>query len=469
MTKSTRRFRKKIPRKPSAMKELSDSSSHVLDCGSPNEMPLPLFTATASREDSEEWTPVQLEQIDLANKLNEYINSFQKKLIGLSFTPSDRELVILFIMYLHPRWRRFVEPMELSCSTWIEAAAYAKLHCGRISAMLGCEKIGSSCIFNTPESRALRDSGYFAPETPLTDDLSSSNQSESTPDKADKLVNNININPDDLEDSKSDSAASMSAISSTSTTTNVKQHSNDLENGQKEDLKVEKPDSMIEESIVNESIEDKHNHKLEDTNSIEERQNGGEECGELENGQINGYLEQQSDISKEIKPHQTVKNKKTYKANTVYAKQHIDATNLIVNLIPSDYDNIHFMFIEIPIKEMEVKTILAKFSFESSVISIDCVRRLGLEWNENGSKIKTNLGSVEALGDLALPFAHPENPEKMELEVKAFVLPKIFGGIADLVLGADFFFKYQPVLNVKTRTIHFFGKEAPYTVKRLGS
>lgn len=310
----------------------------IKDTESSDDQSLPNFTTTASKEDSQEWTPAQLEQIELADKLHEYINSFQKKLLGLNFTPSDRELVILFIMYLHPRWRRFVEPMELSCSTWIEAAAYAKLHCGRVSAMLGCEKIGSDCIFNTPESRALRDSNYFAPEQ-------------------------------DIKEKETPAGFS------------------------KKPAKTEFRDPLVD-----------------------------------------AY-----------------------------------ASTAIINAIPKAHKGINLTFLNLPVNGKTVKALIAKSSWQRSAISIDCAERLGLEMDDRTDLIaETDFGCAYTLGEALLTFHHPADPENLMGNIQLLVLPKIYGGSVELVLGADFFFLHQPVvLNIKKRAIYFLGKETPYIVEQL--
>ncbi|KAI7889527.1 uncharacterized protein EV154DRAFT_514516 [Mucor mucedo] len=113
------------------------------------------------KEPSVTWTPLQLEQAELAKQLETYINEFKQKLQWLNFKPTNRELVTLFVMNLHPRFKRLVEPLVPTYATWEDAAEFSRLHCTRISVILGCERHDSDMIFRSPESKALISSGYF--------------------------------------------------------------------------------------------------------------------------------------------------------------------------------------------------------------------------------------------------------------------------------------------------------------------
>lgn len=113
------------------------------------------------KEHTVTWTPLQIEQADLAKQLETYIYEFKQKLQWLNFEPANRELVILFVMNLHPRFKRLVEPLVPTYATWEDAAEFAKLHCTRISVILGCERHDSDMIFRSLESKALISSGYF--------------------------------------------------------------------------------------------------------------------------------------------------------------------------------------------------------------------------------------------------------------------------------------------------------------------
>jgi hypothetical protein len=420
----------------------------------------------STRQDSveQEWTPLQQEQIDLAKKLDSYISEFQKKLLRLNFTPSPRELVILFIMNLHPRWRRLVEPVELSCSSWVEAAAFARLHCARVSAILGCEQNEADAIFKSPETRALRDSGYFAPESsPIAqqqEQRKSGNVSDIMSSQEQHLVEKIISYREKPPSKPTNVAKSCSEASSSSSTTSQ--------------AVAKQPVISKEGELGNITTKTEPETKKAE---VKEAEPSASTSVELASDSTSSSLLTNEAV--QIKVQQTVKNKKSKEKNNTMLQyespfsatvDHEDPNShdqSICNQVPPEHAGVNLAFLELTINGKKVKGLLAKLRWGSSAMSLDCVKRLGLTMKKSDYfGINTDFGYADSIGFLTLPIVHPADPNTTsEMEIQ--VLPQIYGGKVDLVLGADFFHYHNPTLNIRTRAIRFLDKETPYIVGQI--
>lgn len=461
----------------------------------------------------DQWTPLQLEQIELAKQLDLYIGNFQRKLLLLNFKPTERELIILFIMSLHPRWRRFIEPVELSFTTWLDAAKYARRHCRRVSAMLGCETDEQEAFFKTTESKALRDSGYFSPNFSLSEN--SSIQKLLIPAQQQKEIDQIlqrvpipSLNSavssakSTPEVSKQNTAKVIPETSKQATTPEASKSSKAApeaskpvkatpETSKPAKTSTESPKPTPETSKPTKSTPEK---TAEQSNS---QQDKAQEYldkvlenafrNELRNEIVSKYTEEIDLITKQIvKPGNEMvtsangKDKEvlvpiTRADNSVHVaripvmreEDVIDGTNKILDTIPDEHKGVNLTFLELTVNGKKVRALLAKLRWGSSAISKECADRLGLPVRMSDDFcINTDFGYVDADGDMDLPIVHPADP-KLKKMLRVCILPKIYGGKVDLVLGADFFFFFQPTLNIKQRTISFLGKETPYLVNQL--
>jgi hypothetical protein len=483
-------------------------------------------TTTQQSPPQKEYTPMQLEQAELAKQLDIYISEFQQKQLALNFQPSDRELVVLFIMHLHPRFRRFVEPAELSCTSWIEAAAFARYHCTRISAILGCERHDSDPMFTSPEARALIDSGYF---------VSSNSPSASMYSGATKAIQHLLKN----EENKLAVAAGESTASSNSSS-NV---GNKTAAGTAAAAETSTSSSSSSSGAAAVVISNEENtQKEEEETLISSRSSSNKEkekeivmAGPSQNSWLS-TLDNNAEKFKEILPELKVKEqaeKETATAvkssspksltadtstaaatatNTVAKPNSISSTatassamtksevqarinqavkakkekekeqkekflyqvksnpsnpDSICYRVPKEHGGINLTFLELTVNGKQVKGLLAKLRWGSSAMSFECVKRLGLTMKETDNFcIHTDFGYEDTIGILKLPIVHPADPTiKSEMEIQ--VLPLIYGGKVDLVLGADFFYFFQPTLNIKTRAIRFLDRETPYIVSKI--
>ncbi|KAI7902412.1 uncharacterized protein BX663DRAFT_74800 [Cokeromyces recurvatus] len=440
------RTKKRAVTKPSSNKSINLKLGHFQ---APEQQ-----TPIESQFESKEWTPIQKEQIKLAKQLDEYISEFQQKLLLLNFLPSDRELVILFIMNLHPRWRRMVEHMELSCPSWLEVAALARMHCARVSAILGCEDLNSSTtIFKSPESRALRDSGYFVPDTCVSaaqkkqtiNSIKHLLISEEKQQQIEKIFNDMSLNESQLEQ---------------------KQQS-EVKKGQsreKENSKAKEQDSNKDKWTVGSStssISDNPSNTL-DASSV----TNNDVSDTSPNSSLSSTVSKSGPSKIDIK---TTKNSKKKNIITIPAPV-VDLTEnpRILTHVPPEHSGVNLTFLELPINGQKVKGLLAKMRWGSSAISLDCVQRLGLPMQKSDNfGINTDFGYIDSIGILILPIHHPADPQNITSKMEIQVLPSIYGGKVDLVLGADFFHFYNPTLNIISRCIQFLGKETPYIVEKI--
>lgn len=454
------------------------------------------------KQDNQNWTPMQLEQMELSNKLDNYISGFQKKLLRLNFQPSNRELVILFIMNLHPRWRRMVEPVELSCSSWVEAAAFARLHCARVSAILGCEN-RADAIFKTSEVRALRDSGYFAPDD--------AGLKSHTPESIAHLVSPEEGNDSEKSDADNRSGSSSPTVpvyynntmtvspippttsTPTSTTPPVKPASIETPTDQNQSISLPKKavedkesksagkekalpsaSPSVSQSSISESSQtlkpDVKDASTAAPNTTTTTATASSSSSPPTKAQMQAKVQQaiknRKEKEKEKKAHTQMQQQMKHleKMSTIAP----DQMGTVLTNIPKQHLGVNLTFLELPVNGKKVKGLLAKLSWGSSAISVDCAQRLGLKMKPSDHLcINTDFGYVDSVGILTLPIHHPADPSKTRSEMDIQVLPMIYGGKVDLVLGADFFCFYNPTLNIRTRAICFLEKETPYIVEKL--
>ncbi|CAO3648710.1 unnamed protein product [Mucor hiemalis] len=405
------------------------------------------------------WTPLQVEQTQLAKELDLYITEFQQKALRLNFKPSDCELVILFITNLHPRFRRYVEPAELSCSTWIEAAAFARLHCTRISVIMGCERHDKDPMFRSPESKALIDSGYFVSSSSPSSCLYTGEEG------IQHLLSPTEVNTKSEEVSPVKAERSITESASISESSSSRQQSKEsITTDSSTTVKTSKEVTTTEEvkNVVNGDIP---------LAALSIMENNAHELMEmLYNPEEPEKVEGQQTKTVTAKSKKDKEKDKQYllpRVTAVKSNGSLSNSQSICYRVPEEHSGVNLTFLELEVNNKKVKGLLAKVRWGSSAIGLDCVKRLGLQMKEtNNFCIYTDFGYEDSIGILKLPIVHPADSSiKSEMEIQ--VLPQIYGGNVELVLGADFFYYFNPVLNIKTRAIHFLGKEAPYHVATI--
>ncbi|KAI8645495.1 acyl-CoA dehydrogenase/oxidase [Parasitella parasitica] len=429
MVQKVRKSKKKVDSKPNTSNNATSLTSRS------QKQP------TSSGEDelepnNQEWTPIQLEQIELSKKLDNYIGGFQKKVLRLNFQPSNRELVILFIMNLHPRWRRMVEPVELSCSTWVEAAAFARLHCARVSAILGCES-RSDAIFKTSDSKALRDSGYFAPDNSeqkfdtsvsishllKPEDDTTCDQSD-TENKTESLPLPVTAATNPVASSSAPEPASAPPPGDQKQSLNESKKTAD----DASDAKAAAKDRVKASSAVSSSTS--HSSTSESSQASKPDARGAA-------APSSSSLHTKAQIPTTVQP--ATKNRKEKKAQNQLQQQKKqlekmsaitpDQMGTLLTNVPEKHLGVNLTFLELPINGKKVKGLLAKMSWGSSAISIECATRLGLEMKPNDYLcICTDFGYVDSVGVLTLPIHHPADPTSTKSEMDIQVLPMIYGG-----------------------------------------
>ncbi|CAO3702147.1 unnamed protein product [Rhizopus stolonifer] len=398
------------------------------------------------------YTPVQLEQTKLSKQLESYIKNLKQK-----------ELIVLFVANLHPRWKRLVEPVEYSFKNWEDAADVASYHCIRLSALLGSERNDASQLFTSQDSIDILQSGYFASET--------------NPDvERHPRENSIQhlISP-----TLSISTAKKTTLSPTIVPTPIinverkdkaKDKSREKEKGKERELekakdkektieKEAKPVKKTEEKEVEKTEKLKQEVKKEAPESEKKKVSIESTQGERNVQAIEDIPKQQANTPKKS-PKKA--SKEINKGNTV------DHTGTSVCYkVPECYKDVNLMFLNLNVNGKDVKGLLSKLSWGCSAISLDCSRNLGLPIVTSDSYcINTEFGMVDSLGFVNLPIMHPADPN-IKSVLTTHVLPLIYNGKVDLILGSDFFFKFKPTLNIRQRAIKFLDKEAPYFVHSL--
>ncbi|KAI8967899.1 hypothetical protein BDF20DRAFT_897710 [Mycotypha africana] len=433
-------------------------------------------SAQRNSPDSALWTPIQLEQMKLSKQLDNYIESFKVKLAQLNFSPTNRELVILFIMNLHPRWRRLVEPLEVWCNEWLEAAAFARLHCERVSAILGCESIDStmannSDLFSSPESKALRDSHYFAfTDCPsnIQKDMSSVEhlllKKETTAEPEEEKVRALSETSIPLHLKIAAKAfqkpmkPSISSCSSASNASNASQLTTvDNDNAKKNKAKettqskrknntntsessqapTAKAATAIQKSnICLDQQSQSHNKPMHAASKIESSKQSDIQKGASnlnvdkanESSILTGTYLSEQDKTKVVHP-LTAAAALAQKINLPVIER--PEGDIIFSEIPGHHKSVNLAFLELTINQKKVRGLLAKLSWGSSAIALDCVKRLGLvmEYNDMFC-LETDWGNVSSLGICMLPIHHPADPS-ISSTMQVQVLPSIYNDLSN--------------------------------------
>ena len=434
-------------------------------------------------ETTKQYTPVQVEQARLARELDQYISEFQQKVLDLNFTPSDRELILLFNMNLHPRFRRFAEVAEMSCSTWIEAAAFAKLHCTRISVLMGCERTDNDSMFTSPQSKALLESGYFvssnSPSASVypggksiahllkSTSVDTMQPSTSTPKQPPPPIVSSSppkpVTPSSPKQSSppapkqssppSPPKPSLSSASKHSSTSSATKQSTPSSTA-KQATSPKQPSSIASKNTPEPTI------KAQPTPQAKKR-DGPPTALSLMDDNAGVFIDMLSS------PKKDALQRLLPQVSTVKSNNSLSSQSSICYRVPNEHAGVNLTFLELEINGKKVRGLLAKVRWGSSAMSLDCVERLGLKMkSSNNFCIYTDFGYEDSIGIMKLPIIHPADPN-LRSDIEIQVLPKIYNGHVDLVLGADFFFYFNPVLNIKTRAIHFLGKETPYIVSSI--
>ncbi|KAI8082153.1 hypothetical protein BDF21DRAFT_417213 [Thamnidium elegans] len=512
----------------------------------------------APEEPRKEWTPLQLEQVELTKQLEGYIKEFEKKLNSLSFKPTEREVIILFVMHLHPRFKRLVEPMEPSLKNWTEAADLARNHCTRISVTLDCERLDNDLMFRSAETKALLCSGYFvSSDSPsksmypgaefighLLNPKGISNAPASGEDSspveeviyADKIVATKTIEVDKREEIKTKEVVVTSELSKEAAPIKEKLPAKEKMPTKetaptKEKMPVKEPSpvkelvaSPVKEAPTKEALTIKESVPItkesvsttkdsapikdsvpttKEASSSKEAPTAKETTILLDEGKPQTKVntekkdttEEKKDKGKGVKEEsvnkenipssitksavqariqQAVKNKKEKEKKTippwitaVKSNGSLNSSKSVCYRVPEEHAGVNLTFLELEVNGKKVKGLLAKLRWGSSAMSLDCVKRLGLDMMETDNFcISTDFGNEDTIGILKLPIVHPADPHiKSEMEIQ--VLPMIYGGKIELVLGADFFYFFNPTLNIKSRAIRFLDKETPYIVSKI--
>lgn len=405
------------------------------------------------------YTSPQLEQTKLAKQLESYIVEFETKMNQLNYKLLNRELVILFIANLHPRWKRLVEPVEHTFQQWEDAANAARYHCIKLSALLGGERVDTSPLFITQESLYILQSGYFAPET--NPDVERYSRESSIQHLLSPTFTTAHMAKNTAPVSLSPSAATVNVEKKEKTKDKPHEKEKRKEKGYE---KAKEKENVVEKEKTEKKVEtkeEKESEKVEkdvkkETQKAKKRKAPTEmNQDEKQKQETKIVLKQQNNSFSKVQNNNNKNN------GIVIAESDIYYT------VPECYKNVNLMFLSLDVNGRDVKGLLSKLSWENSAISVDCIERLGLPLiTSNSYRINTELGFVSSLGFVNLPILHPADPN-IKSELMAQVLPKIYNGKVELILGSDFFFKFKPILNIKQRAIRFLDKEVPYFVHKL--
>ncbi|KAI9249782.1 hypothetical protein BDA99DRAFT_523631, partial [Phascolomyces articulosus] len=361
------------------------------------------------------------EQCRLYRELDDYINQFRQKASEKHVASlSHRELIILFVMNLHARWKRIVEPEEYRFKDWEEAAQVARYHAIKVSILLGAERCDQDPMFTSKEAKDVLASGYFKYDSnnnqhSLTTNMVSKDTVEEKKQEKEKKIPVVSNQQDENTSitEKSDTTTTATTEKQSSTTTASSNATpttpSTSSNKQQEQSKKEKK---------------KEQKKDEDEND------------RLTHTQRRGKL---------IIPSGANKKSVCYK-------------------IPSAHKDVNLPFVDLIINGYRVRhCLLAKKRWGASAMSVALQEDLKLTLNRSDAcDIGTEFGQVnDAIGSVNCMIQHPCNASLVS-ELAIQVMPALYGGKVDLILGADFFFFFGATFNLKYSMLRFMGQDAPF-------
>lgn len=346
------------------------------------------------------------EQLNLSRELDEYIRQFNSKAHALH--GDQRALIAIFVHYLHPRWKRLVEPEEYRFKSWKEAANAAKYHARKYNVLLGVKGCKTEDRLFGGKAVGLLRSGFFAPRFVSPSISESEFESGSEHDIMMDTDKNKTLAAEDDNDDKSGS------------------------HRDEEDIIMEERQQDTNEKHSKASLSTATTTTITPSNS-----------------------RSTSDPTARSPP-TTTNDTGTTSTGVCYQ-------------VPPEHKGNNLAFLEISINGQTVRALLAKKRWGASVMSKALVQSLDLQPKKTlAFDIVTDFGLVEdSVGGVVLELCHPKNPQQLKQKLLVQVLPSVYGGKVDLILGADFFHHCKATFNVENRAINFIGEDAPFEVDVL--
>ncbi|KAG2218280.1 hypothetical protein INT45_002402 [Circinella minor] len=419
----------------------------------------PTFTDTTTTTTITSNNKLQLdmaqEQSQLYQELMNYITRFRNKVKKKSTLLSNQELIILFVMHLHSRWKRLVEPEEYRFKDWEEAAKVAQYHAIKYSVLLNAERRDQDPMFTSKEAKKVLSSGYFKPSPSSSSWMDNVTQKESNDSK---IINN----------------------KSKTTTTTENQHNKkeipNVHNGTQSI--VQENTSTVKEqqqsSSSSSSTDKKEQQSSSSSSSTDKKEQQSSSSSPSTDKKEQQSSSSSSSIDKKEQQQDTKKKKKQEEKETSFLTHTQQRGKLIIPpgankksvcyKIPSAHKNVNLPFIDLSINGQRVRRcLLAKKRWGASAMSVALQEDLKLKLNrQDACDIATEFGQVsDAIGSVLCLIQHPTNAS-MESELTIQVMPALYGGQVDLILGADFFFFFGAFFKLKQSMIHFMGYDAPF-------
>ncbi|KAI9493851.1 hypothetical protein BDB00DRAFT_820950 [Zychaea mexicana] len=410
----------------------------------------------------------------LCQELEEYIDQFRSKAQAVPGTLDDQELIVLFVLHLHPRWKRLIEPEEIRFKTWEEAAKAARYHAIKLSAILGAEREDNNPMFTTKEAKDILASGYFKPDQqqqPPPAVIAARNKNSSK-----SIDGSVNYS---IDDAAKPTVSNDTVSPSPTASAQAKQQ--DQQKKEKENIPAttrSNSDSTAKAQADVEPSTSKEKQQVTSTRTTSSSLSSASTKVAAGPGKEQEQQEKKKDL-KEVSSSSSPPSPKSFSSSSPSTLTHTQRRgklkipagadpNSVCYKLPSAHTNVNLPFLDIPINGQRVRALLAKKRWGASAMSVALQQDMKLPLNRSEAcDIGTEFGQVEdAIGSVICLVSHPANPS-LEAELAVQVMPALYGGRVDLILGADFFFYFTATFSVRNSTVRYMGLDAHFVADKF--
>ncbi|ORX58969.1 hypothetical protein DM01DRAFT_1333567 [Hesseltinella vesiculosa] len=448
------------------------------------------------------------EQTILAKELEDYIQHFQELTQFGKYELKEREKIVLFVMNLHPRWKRLVEHYEPLATCVNDIIFMVRYHSAKYSVLLGAPAHYDMPIFDSSSAKQALASGDFAwarcpspvPSSPDNGPETATKDTRPAPIKVvrnDPLASSPSIPSPQQQASPTPQTAtpatptvpSMPAtpVSSTPAVPATKETTAPVK--KEADEKAASPALSPTATTPQPPDASPPGPSTPRSKPAAATKSSSSTTTSTSTSTAQTCNDCQSKAGKKSKSKKK-KRKNQYAEWPFFADHpelfhelamrfehfiHKDAQDedSVCSYLPKAHENVNLPFLNLSIHDHTIEALLAKQRWQSSVISITGLRCIGLSVfdidDEDKERVVTEFGVVEqSMGSVMLPVRYePECPGACYTAVRFQVLPMIYGNRVAMILGADFFAGTNAKFYPSRRKVQINDHEVQFNTKTL--
>ncbi|KAI8385016.1 uncharacterized protein BYT42DRAFT_564428 [Radiomyces spectabilis] len=386
------------------------------------------------------------EQDRLEEELQEYIMEFTAKEKAMKHKLHNLELMMLFVMNLHPRWKRLIEPIDYQLKTWEEAAAIAQWHAVKYSSLLG---VKDSLFFQSKKAKHALQTGYFVPQS-----HPSKKEGAATSTTAASTASTSTAPPSRQRNHKADQQPTVDksqTLNNPPKTTQADKSKHSAAASSTIPPPVSKPARAVSPSV---SLSSESSSKSKNTANTR-----------LSNA--NAKTQSVNKITEKPLEKPGVIKIPFFSNVTRVVSSDVNSSDLCRN-IPKEHQNASLPCLELDFKGKKMLALVSE-AWGYSAISSALVTRLDVPVDSSQDfVIATDFGYVtDTYGQVELDWVSPASSKHVIPKLRLQALPSIYGGKIEMVLGADFFVLCQASVDMREKVVRFKNAKAPLIMKKL--